>query len=509
MQLSKLILSLLLSIALCVVVSACQNVTPQETTQNNEVVTHTVPTVPVNDVSKDITQEVLNSAALHTAALADNQANLLTNSGFEQGTEGWYACNDDQNILLTNQSYNDAQALELTRDCFYQSVFITDISTLSVSCYVDVVAAGGWTGLGLSISDENWQRLADAPVQTIVGSGYREYGTSLLQESLPTGSTGSHATLWLYSDSKVNVDDCALFEGELGIPEENLLNNADFREGQANWSACGDESLITAEANTLITRDGACVYQTVNAREDLTYILTCKGRVTTSDTWNTLILSFLDENWTTIEQANLPVKRNVIREHILSLRAPVNSRYVAVLFYSEGEAIYDKCDLSVDDEGPEVENLIKNGGFEEGLNHWELCGDIDFVSDSSKAYQGDQAAFFNAPRDSEDCIQQTFYAPEGNKSYIIDCQIATYDSTREGVDAVDDGLKLLLKTEDGLGSGTAGAPLYRIDSEYEYTSLTGGNWGVYVQEPMDVTFTIIGSGAIVDSCAVVRIRSFD
>ncbi|MEZ4630632.1 MAG: hypothetical protein R2880_07990 [Deinococcales bacterium] len=481
-------------LALSLLVS-CEQATPIP----NPVIGGDLPEIPKPNYL-DPSAAIVAEAKLRAAALPASASNLLNNPSFENGQEGWYACSNTENVSLVNDSVEGTQALKVTKGCIYQTLAINTPGQLNLSCMVKAPSSVGWSGMGL-----NTTTLA-VPSQTIAGNVYREYSTSLM---INQGESVC-ISVWLYTDSEIVIDDCALYMGEASLPQGELLLNGGFGGGLEHWSNCANPTSLNVLNGEFQASSGACAYQIINARPGIGYQLTCKAKIQQAG-WNTLILSMMNQNWVEIDKAYIPIKATSLKNYILSLNAPSESRHIAVAFYSESGAIFDDCSLKAIPALPvNPQNYLKNADFEAGLAHWQPCGDIDFLNDATKAYNGAQGLLFYAPMNAADCIRQEVPVTETGKSYLLSCQTSSYDPTQEGLSPVFMGvpvsmnLRMFISSDPNVGSGAAGDGFWGR-SNYTYQASPGARWGLYVTAPTTLIIELQGTGAFVDGCELIAI----
>lgn len=198
--------------------------------------------------------------------------NLLTNAGFEEGTQGWYGC-----TAGAIQPSSDAQAGEgalrlLPNNCFFRSIEARPRQAFSLSCHVKLADVRAWTGMGLEFAGDDFTSLAKSPIAVATSGDYIELTTVA---TAPAGT--SSVNLWIHSDHGATVDSCRLVdatETPAALPEamsDNLLENGDFTQRDVSglaedWSVgCGGTAV--ASSNGLFLSDTACVDQAFSPDE--------------------------------------------------------------------------------------------------------------------------------------------------------------------------------------------------------------------------------------------------
>ena len=311
-----------------------------------------IPTIDPKQVP-DVDELVFDDANLTDSLVQQaTGTNLLQNGDFES-LEGWTACENNPNSLtLSNdaQSGNTAALLQPAGSCFYQSVTVSPNDKISLSCYGKLLDSTGWTGIGFSFSDSNWQDLGSGTDNEVRGNTYKEY---VMSSTAPANT--AHASMWVYTDSMVLVDNCNMYIGDPSPPTGNLLLNPSFEQGQDNWFVCAGQNNITistdaAAGNQAISiANNACLYQDLQVQPNLEYSLSCQAKDQNSG-WSTLILSYLDENWNSLTSDSVVIGSSNYLPYKLTLTAPANTKYAAATFYSEGTTLYDDCVLKIEDD---------------------------------------------------------------------------------------------------------------------------------------------------------------
>ena len=415
----KLTLGIKLFLVIGLFLTACEQADPIN--PPNPIVTPspeiTIPAVESPDVSTRI-NTLQTEAPIVTTALGPN---LLSNAGFEQGTSAWSSCGDATTLNPINNSVTGS-ALALSSGCFYQTVAIEANQELSASCQANVLNSTGWSGMGLGISNANFVALAQSPERVLSRNTYRQYSTSIKS---PAGS--KYATLWIYSDGTTAVDDCVLKVGEADTPQGNLLSNPSF-DTQTAWQNCGEADNYRIANGRLRTSGTACVYQTVNARANLNYELSCLGQRNTS-VYSELSLAMLKAGYQQITKDSKVIPSPRYTDIKLVKLSPAGTAIIAVVIYSEGVSNFQSCDLRVAgtrDPDPEpdpnapieeqlaVGNILINPSFKEESTGWTNCGPADtFAVDNEKLTVNPGT-----------CLYQEMLA-EAGKTYHLTCQAKT------------------------------------------------------------------------------------
>lgn len=321
-----------------ILVNACS-----QQTSSSKVVVPDIPQADQPSPSIDVSETVntfQQENRIVTTALGDNK---LVNPAFEQGTLGWTSCGGATGYSLTTDSVS-GQAGKLSTGCFYQTVNATAGTQLSLSCKTKITDNSGWSGMGYGYTDSNFAVLEEAPVQTMSGSGFRDYSTTL---TAPANTT--YASVWVYTDGTVHVDDCSLSSGAPSAPQGNLLSNPSFTSS-ADWFNCGNANNWNIASGNLNLTGTACLYQTNNAQPNLQYNLSCTSK-RGAGVFTEFILTALDDAYQNIGQEIGLIESTSFQSKQVSLTTPANTKYVAVTFYGEGSTNHQECSLTAGDGG--------------------------------------------------------------------------------------------------------------------------------------------------------------
>ena len=382
----KLTSLLVISAFMLILLNACT----QQSTNNNMVVVADIPaaTQPTINVGETV-NSILQETNIVTTALGPN---LLINSAFDQGTSGWQSCGAATSYTLTNDSVN-GQAAKLSTGCFYQTVAVSVNTQLSLSCKAKVVDATGWSGLGFGFTNSSYTIIAEAPTQSISGGEYKEYVTT---QTAPANT--AYASVWIYTDGTIHIDDCSLTTGAPTAPPGNLLSNASFTSN-ADWYNCGNANNWNIASGNLNITGTACIYQTNNAQANLDYTLSCKSK-RTGNVYTSFILNALDSNYASVGQKIAVIENTNIQEKQISLTVPENTKYIATTFYGEGTTQHQECSLTADggntptQQAPNVAITSPSNGITlengSGVNVQASASDVDGSINNVKLYINDQ-----------------------------------------------------------------------------------------------------------------------
>lgn len=200
---------------------------------------------------------------------------------------------------------------------------------------------------------------------------------------------------------------------------DNLLSNPNFDSNMNSWVSCGGSTATANVSGGELTLDnGGCVYQEVAATPNQSYKLSCDAKRTGS-TWTSVYLAFSDQNYTTLASEITPVSTTSFDTYAVSLTAPAEAVNAVAVMYAENASSYDNCQLVVDDGSTDTTttNLIRNGGFELGLDGWFSCANSDNVSAVNTSSSGAQSVNVK----NGGCLYQEARA-EAGASYTLTCE---------------------------------------------------------------------------------------
>ena len=330
---------------------------------------------PVRVKPVDVQAKFITTQAISPQALEVSAGNLFSNGGFESELEGWTACSTGA-IQSSTDAYEGTGALEvIPNNCFYRSTEVSPGQDLVLSCYVKVTSGSKWTGMGMGFADSSWTTVGEAPATVISGSAYARYDVEF---TAPANS--KYASMWLYSDNAVVVDNCSLMLEATPPPPPppsggNLLENGNFETlssgNPTEWSqGCGGSasSVVGREGKGFNLKGGICVDQGLSAGDvaalsgnDYTY--SCYAKNTGG--YASLSIFFNDAPVSKV----IPVSNSFQLVELKGTAPQASSGFVSI--YSEANLIVDQCSLTVGDVAPPPppppsggSNLLENGGFE-------------------------------------------------------------------------------------------------------------------------------------------------
>ncbi len=211
-------------------------------------------------------------------------------------------------------------------------------------------------------------------------------------------------------------------------PAKNLLVNGDFESGLFQWNPCGEINNLSVSSDAsqgekaaAISNGAGCLYQEVPVNSGETYTLTCEA-TRPGTLWSIVQLSFLDVQFNNLESEIATITSGgPYSTYTLSGVAPANTVYGLALIYSEDELLLDNCSLvpltqPEPEPEPPVENRLVNGDFESGLFQWNPCGDINNLTVSNNASQGNQALAITG---GAGCVYQEVAVEVGEEHTLV------------------------------------------------------------------------------------------
>ncbi|MEZ4629382.1 MAG: hypothetical protein R2880_01435 [Deinococcales bacterium] len=291
----------------------------------------------INKLRLNANQSLSGSAITSTTPPPPpNNGELLVNGGFDTNS-AWTNCGNASSYSISGSNLNISAGA-----CLFQTVPATPGSNYVLTC--NAKADGqSWNTIILSMLDSNWQSITQS---------FKPNTSAVFQDiftTLSAPNNAAHVAVSFYSEGNATYSACSLRIGAAPPPPPpptgNLLTNSSF-DSTGGWNNCGNASSYTISGGRLNISAGACLYQTVPASPNIGYKLSCTGN-TTGSTWSTFIISALNANWQSISQGFKPLTSSSAQDSV-SLLAPVGTAHMAVSFYSEGNAVYDACELVVD-----------------------------------------------------------------------------------------------------------------------------------------------------------------
>jgi len=215
------------------------------------------------------------------------------------------------------------------------------------------------------------------------------------------------------------------------LSANSLLVNGGFEQGKQAWSDCA-EPTNTASASASVegsssmkVSSGGCLYQTVSVQPGVNYSLSCHARGSALE-YSSLSLQILDENYAEIVGESVVVESVELEQQLSTIAAPANAIYGAVTLYSEGTALFDRCELVEDSTATitppttppvsQANSLISNGDFEQGKTNWYDCAQPSLTNATADAANGGGAMQV----ENAGCIYQEFPITPG-KTYQLSC----------------------------------------------------------------------------------------
>ncbi len=252
----------------------------------------------------------------------------------------------------------------------------------------------------------------DSSLQNLAAGSYTLKATATDNEGLETTKS---ITITVVDDSQPTPTDPT----PPTTDATNLLSNPNFDSNLSSWTSCGGSTATTSvNSGELLLDNGGCVYQEVPAIVGITYKLSCDAK-RSGATWTSVYLAFSNSNFATLESEITPVTTTGYDTYSVSLTAPADAAQAVAVMYAEDASYFDNCALVVDDGStdPATENLIRNGGFEFGLDGWFSCANANNVSASNVSNSGAQSASVK----SGGCLYQEARA-EAGASYTLSCE---------------------------------------------------------------------------------------
>lgn len=422
---------------------------------------------------------------------APSGENLLSNAGFESGTNSWFSCSDNGTTTTSSDSTEGTAALEISgADCLYQEFPISPDTTYTVQCDAK---ATGYASIAITAMDANYSSLG-AEQLTINGNSYQSVSTSI---DAPAGSAIGAVTF--YSEGTAHIDRCSVIASGGNVPPEppvadSLLSNGGFESGTSDWFSCSNSGTTTTSSNAsegsaaLEISGSDCLYQEFPITPDTTYTLQCDAMATG---YASISLTVMDASYSSLGSEQLTIDSGTYQTLSTSITAPINAAIGAVTVYSEGTANIDACTViesgstPPDPEPPIGNSLLTNGGFESGTSDWFSCSNSGSTTTNGDATEGSSALEISG----SDCLYQEF-SISPNTSYTVQCDAKATGYASISLTAMDSNYSSV-----GSEQLTISASSYQTIST-SLTAPTGSAIGA-------VTFYSEGT-ANIDACTVVE-----
>ena len=172
-----------------------------------------------------------------------------------------------------------------------------------------------------------------------------------------------YASVDLYSEGTANFDRCELVPQTTAptpaqppttpqppvVPTANsLLTNGGFEQGADGWFECAQANLTnisnesTMGTAAMQVENAGCLYQEFAITAGKTYQMSCQAKSEATQ-YSSISLTVMDQNYTALDAALIPVGRNTFQTYQSQVFTPVNGSIGAVTLYSEDRAQFDDC----------------------------------------------------------------------------------------------------------------------------------------------------------------------
>lgn len=252
------------------------------------------------------------------------------------------------------------------------------------------------------------------------------------QQTLPTQNTDTNIDLTIPSVASPDVDaqvSALLSEDSLVTTAigTNLLSNPSFNSGLNSWSSCGGSAQLIHYSSGFFAGSAritnGCFYQTVEVSANQTYSVSCQIVPSSSQSgWSGMGLGISNSSWNSVAQATPSVVSGYgERTFTATVRAPANSRYATLWFYSDDSMYVKDCTLGAGTpEAPEG-NLLSDATFNYGSSTtvWNNCG-----TEGSYVYNRGSLKM----RGNNSCVYQVINARPG-LDYTLSCNTTKFDDS--------------------------------------------------------------------------------
>lgn len=346
-----------------------------------------------------------NANTANTGALAfvtiepTDPGNLLTDGGFESGLDGW---DRGANVAVSSSAYRGLQSVTVGASTWLvQTIPVAGGANHLYSGWVRAVTAGVRAEAGLSFWDSQGNWVGDRVLPLAPGAAWESFELAF---TAPTSAV--HVSVWILTEASggVAVDDLAIRAGGPGDPPAgltNLLENGGFEAGLAPWDRGGtvtvsDNARTGAGAAKL--EAGSFLVVTRAALPGESFELSGGYFTEGAAGLFEVGFSFWDASgdWITDRSVVLGEVANYA-DFLVPAIVPENAATMTVWLWraSGGAATVDDLVLVRTEGGIDLENLLTNGGFENGgLASWDIGGTD--VSVTTEVRSGSAAALVGA-----------------------------------------------------------------------------------------------------------------
>jgi len=134
-------------------------------------------------------------------------------------------------------------------------------------------------------------------------------------------------------------------------PAANVLTNGGFENNLNGWNTCAANNLLSSSSDAdqgsaaLSVTGGGCMYQNFAIEAGTSYRMDCRAKSEGTSLYSSISLSLMNSSYATLENAEVPVNSSSYSNLSTELTAPANSRYGAVVVYSEDVGLFDTCSV--------------------------------------------------------------------------------------------------------------------------------------------------------------------
>lgn len=365
-------------------------------------------------------------------------ANLLQNSGFEEGKASWTNMIDSE--VDATQAHSGSQSLHL----------VVKAGSSKVSQEIGAVAAGEYTFSGYvkgqGYHDGLWYGAAlNIEVRDLNGNYLRTVTTGNIDRaenwekhavSVEVPEDGAILTAVVSVMAPLTAPTSDFYIDDLSLTgvlaPESMLKNRGFEKGKESWTGASDSDIDTTEAFSgkqslhLAVKFGSrSVSQEIGAVVAGKYTFSgyVKGQGYHDGLWYGVALNIevRDTNGNylkTVTTGNI-ASANDWEEHSVSIEVPEDGAILTAVISITAPLTEQTSDFYIDSLDftgvPAAKNMMKNGGFELGTASW--TGVNDKMIDTAVSYYGKQSLHLEAKFGSRSVSQEIGKVAEGQYTF--------------------------------------------------------------------------------------------
>jgi len=202
-------------------------------------------------MSKKWIQHFLFLLLLSFSLVQAKEFNILKNSSFEDGTNGWDSIGHA--ISISTKSYNGLKAIKFATGGISQDTnLLPNINNIDgkskyiFSAYAKNTDALNGMYVGLVYYDNNWNTIGEQDMEVAKSTTYKKFE---LISTPPLGT--NYMTMWVWSDGgETTLDEVKLYPLSYTPSPCKLLQNGNFEKSLDGWSLYSSQTLKINDAHS-------------------------------------------------------------------------------------------------------------------------------------------------------------------------------------------------------------------------------------------------------------------